>query len=705
MSEESRAEEEETREDAQFRYSPVQSDWGPPDGQPVAPKVRKHRGLLIGWGTTLSVIIVVALAVSVGVHIHQLGWEHSEYGYDIVERATVEADQPWVINLPIMIPDVTASSVGIYTDPELTYPVPFATSTDSLVSSGRKRTLTPSQSVVHASNALPQPIKLLTLGGDSWPTGVYYVVERQGFFGKILERPRVHIYTVEPGSNPDQSLNSPDFTMDVADGTPTFTWTSAANASQYYILKSTPTRSSYPLVKVIGWASGDATSWRATDQDMNLENARQNELDIASYNADFQAIDLTQSIATSCRPQDADYYGLTPPQWDDSTLVYPSYAVVAATSKGVLSLPEFQNGRDLIVATPVGMATNTYSHVALNAGTEFVVQDGFPVIMGDCRTVFYPTVAQSMKTNFYQHSIAVSFSVTDTRLTKHVIKSNQSDDAIQGLSTQLGLRILTQQSLPTETSLSTMSTTPANQATPSADEPDTPYTWNGTSDMVKFIAANLYAETPAIDLSHFAADPTSPLIIDAANEALLQNPYLTSNPSFVQVVNDVLYVTYGTTAEDQAASAARIKAKVDEVTASIITGSMSERDKAAAINTYLAQNAVYGSAPNDWNTEGVLLDGAGWGSSYASAFKALADASGLNSVTVTGSLGDESSHAWVKAQIDGSWWVIDPAWNSFTWDQTGGNIQTYFMLTDAQADRTEFDDFVVDSHIGDYDTP
>ena len=700
-----------------------QLNWTPPAQVQPPRKPRKPRNIkrtLLGWGIALTILIVISLIASFGVYIHRSGWEHSDLGYDIVERKTVDPDEPWVINLPLFSPPAS-SAVEAYTDENLAYPVPFAASSDSLTLTGRKRTFTPYHTVVQPAQTLPRYSSAFTLGGDSWPTGTYYIVEREGVFGGSLERPRVHVYTVEAGSG-STDFTSPDFTMEVTDGVPTFTWPAVEGATTTYILKSTPVSSGDPLLEVIGWTSGDATEWTATSQDMTYENSRQNQDDVSSYNTGFQALDPQYA---PCTPQDSTYQGMTPPTWDDTGFVYPSYAVVAA-NEDRSTLPDFRDGRDLIVDTPVATAGDTLDQMATDAGTELFVPDGFPVTMGDCRTTFFPVTGQSVIRSADETTITAMYAVTGTRLTHSLIGTGGSYSQVQDLSSGWGLRTLMQLGPMQDLNYMTPSQVQmfALSNTPSADEPDSPYTWNGTSDMVKFIAANMYAGTVAIDLSRFTADPSSPLIADAANEAYFQNPYITDFSPIIGIQDDVLYISYEMTADERADAAARVKAKVDEVLASIISGSMSDRDKALAINKYVAQNAVYDddaasfndgrhtrdeyvqAFPNSWDAEGVLLDGKGVCSSYASAFKVLADEAGLNSVTVTG-WADTSGigHEWVKVYINGSWWVVDPTWNSNIWEQIRGNVQTFFMLTDAQADRTAFNGFIVDSHIPYYDTP
>jgi hypothetical protein len=233
----------------------------------------------------------------------------------------------------------------------------------------------------------------------------------------------------------------------------------------------------------------------------------------------------------------------------------------------------------------------------------------------------------------------------------------------------------------------------------------------------------MFAGRTAIDMSAFVADPHAPPIYDAANEALLQNPYITDMAPIIGMRDNVLYVQYEMTPEERAATAERIHREVQKVTKSIIKPGMSDRAKALAINEYVATTAVYDDAalefakgehefeeylqrfPNAWDAEGVLLDGTGLCSSYAAAYKALADEAGLTTVRVTGYADDtDVAHEWIKAKIGGRWQIIDPTWNSNIWEQIRGDIETYFGLTDSQGNRMQFDVFAVDSFIPTFDT-
>ena len=103
---------------------------------------------------------------------------------------------------------------------------------------------------------------------------------------------------------------------------------------------------------------------------------------------------------------------------------------------------------------------------------------------------------------------------------------------------------------------------------------------------------------------------------------------------------------------------------------------MSELEKEMAINQYLCDTAEYDTAAlenagendfedvddefNDSFTPyGVLLNKTGVCSSYAGAFKLLAEEAGLECIVVTGYLDGELPHAWNKVKIDGEWQIVD----------------------------------------------
>lgn len=262
--------------------------------------------------------------------------------------------------------------------------------------------------------------------------------------------------------------------------------------------------------------------------------------------------------------------------------------------------------------------------------------------------------------------------------------------------------------------------------------PEVPYPVNGSIELVRFIAANVMAGNERMDVTRYVQDPAVDLD-DAIAEALAQNPYtlLSGQTSAMTKViggHTILYVGLSVfsglpqqTYEAYPQQREKLLDKVESVTSQIITDAMSDREKALAINQWIVDNGeynydalalmeqfesdpgsgneVYLQYPTTSNALGILIDGTGVCASYAAAFKALADQAGLNAVYVTGvatSSGD--GHAWVKAQIDGNWVMIDPTWDD------GADPLAYFGLTDAQssATRVQDSDWMMDAFIGQY---
>ena len=707
--------------------SPIQSDWAAPSGRPA--RRRSHTWI---WLVTTTVIsLATALVVGWYLFSPRLDWEHSEHGYDIIETKTASSRSAWSFQLPF---PATASGpadgnvwegvVDIYSDPQLTHRVDFVSTSREWGWTGWKATFSPFSKPVPFSANLPTTVEGSQIGNHGeWPAGTYYIVERRDLLNRVLDRPRVRVYQVV--ASHDQ-VGAPEPTMDVTEnGIPRFSWSPVENAVGYSILKMDPSQTASAFqTQVIGYTDADTTTWLAVGQDRHYQDNRQNGFTIDSYNSDFQAF---AEDGERCTPQDNAYQGMDPPAWNDAGLSYPAYAVVAVDELGNTSLPMPMDGAELIRDVPLSSAANTWKAMTADAGPVFFPET-YPVTMGDCRTVFFPVEAQSLVSSLSDESVSLTYSITGTLLTDAITvpTKDKASSQVKKLGRKHGLRESLQAGPMQD--LNSMSYEAAGQygvgRVASTEEPSSAYTWNGTSEMVRHIAANMFAGNTAIDMSRFVADPDSPLIYDAANEAVLQNPYLTDTFPVVGIRDNILYVNYEISVEEREKSAQRIKNKVDKVVASIIKPGMSERQKALAINDYLAVNAVYDQAalefskkprlsredfvdnfPHSWDAAGVLLEGKGVCASCSLAYKALADAVGLTTVTVTGYADDSGvMHEWIKASINGKWWVIDPTWNSNMWEQTGAGLETYFALKDSETDRRPTNSFVVDTHIWDYET-
>ncbi|MDR2566286.1 MAG: transglutaminase-like domain-containing protein [Bifidobacteriaceae bacterium] len=269
-----------------------------------------------------------------------------------------------------------------------------------------------------------------------------------------------------------------------------------------------------------------------------------------------------------------------------------------------------------------------------------------------------------------------------------------------------------------------------NAKEPSSELPDVPYPVSGSSDYVKFVAANLMAGNFVLDITKFDDGRVgTPTFQDVVEEAVAQNPYIIGNRGDGRVVKEgnrtlgYAYVEHDPDAEMRQEKQQAIADQVAEAIDEVITDGMSDRDKAMALNKWLAGHAKYDydalalieetddlvaslalfvDYPNNQNAYGVLVEGKGVCASYAQGYKALADAAGLQAVVVTGVVLDSGSrHAWNKVFMDGKWQAVDPTWNDDPND-SGEELSKYFGVTDDSLGRTLDNDWLVDSKIAEH---
>ena len=138
---------------------------------------------------------------------------------------------------------------------------------------------------------------------------------------------------------------------------------------------------------------------------------------------------------------------------------------------------------------------------------------------------------------------------------------------------------------------------------PSTTMPDVPYEINASSDLVRYIAANLLAGNTYIDVTDYANAAGTTEVADALFEACAQNPLIfNGNPTYQVTRRDgrmLLTVTSLTPWEqvnDQDVlneQRQQVSDKANEIVADIITDGMSDADKVRAINDYIAENLWY----------------------------------------------------------------------------------------------------------------
>lgn len=259
---------------------------------------------------------------------------------------------------------------------------------------------------------------------------------------------------------------------------------------------------------------------------------------------------------------------------------------------------------------------------------------------------------------------------------------------------------------------------------------------NGTTEYVKFVAANLMQDKTYMDISKYASQQGAPDATDVVEEAVHQNPLiLHALPSAYTKQKDghtYLYVQYSDDpygVDRTAQLRQQLDQKAGEIVSQIITDGMDEAAKASAINQYLVDTFTYdydaldeieAGVPDDFfkrypsnqtalgllgNVDGVDVTHTVC-AGYASSFKLLADKAGLPAIWVSGvvSTGNTGgNHAWNKVQVGGQWVVVDSTWN----DTGGGGTTDYLLLQEGSSLLTQRgqvydDDAVLDSKLADY---
>ncbi|WP_062384514.1 transglutaminase domain-containing protein [Demequina iriomotensis] len=250
------------------------------------------------------------------------------------------------------------------------------------------------------------------------------------------------------------------------------------------------------------------------------------------------------------------------------------------------------------------------------------------------------------------------------------------------------------------------------------------YPVNGSTDLVRHLAAGMVAQDGTIDVTYWARADGDDAVEDAMREALSQNPYVfvqgwTTARSLARVTVQPGYVY-----DDAEADRRRVATATAVQHAIAVSGAATattEARQVTAIHDYLASSASYDKAAFEAITRGevdsalvarsqeaygILVDGTAVCTGYAQAFLAMAHAVGLEAVEVTGS--DSAGltggdHAWNKVRVDGRWMLVD-----VTWDDIDGPRRPrhdYLLIEDGDpllSTRTTDDEWMVDAHLGGY---
>lgn len=243
------------------------------------------------------------------------------------------------------------------------------------------------------------------------------------------------------------------------------------------------------------------------------------------------------------------------------------------------------------------------------------------------------------------------------------------------------------------------------------------YSVTASSALSEYLAINMMNGNTVIDLSEYPESSDQTYLLDAWEEAVYQNPLVIGVTS-AMILGDGsrLMVEYDTEADVIREKQQEIAEEVDRVVSEIITEDMTELEKELAINQYLCDTAEYdmealenaeennfAGVDEEFNDSftpyGVLLNQKGVCSSYAGAFKLLAQEAGLECIVVTGYLEGDLPHAWNKVKVDGQWQIVDTTNND-----NEVLFNALLNLSDSAADKVLAEDerYALDSVLDDY---
>lgn len=591
---------------------------------------------------------------------------------------------------------------------------------------------------------------------------MYYLVQRLDENGDQLAKPKVTIFTVKPDT---KVLQATDVTADVdTNGAVNFSWSSVENAKEYYVVMIQRGKADNYVGKYTVIARTAKTSLNLADYNGDKSRAEKALSTTDIFSDEGTTFTQNHQLSYFDIKDEDDFFNkdgsTTLPSGSyvptDNGAVSTSFAIIAVNGDSYSPAREI-DGNALLASTPVNLAFNQSSFMSnQNSSTGPYNYDRLPktqpMTMADGHTakkavIFnadrasvntsLPTADELMLPYVVQGTyIAGSEMVYGTKgsFTKDYIKSKVEELNKRNLaaqppggaidlpyvvkSSENDLQLTSKNTKTSDTQQTTQKTSSTNTDIPSVD-----YPVNGSTPLVRYIAANILAGNYTMDIANYYTDPTVG-IWDALWEAVYQNPYIGVNSAYlknVQLKGTILSMQFSGISQSEVTSRQNeLYNRVKSIVPTITNSGMSDREKALAINKWLSENASYDDAafavlkkgwssgdyseyytnfPYAWNGLGTAAHNKGVCVSYADAFKAFADQAGLKAAVVIGT--DNVSggkHAWNKAFFDGKWQVIDVTWN----DAAGGSFTKYFGLTDAAANRVQDNNFMVDRFIGDY---
>ena len=712
-----------------------------PEPTPVAPipKKSKKKIIIIAGSALLLLIIAGALFLvlgrgSSGAYADSLPYVYAKpqlnidptTKFEFTAKYDVKALQSYKESLTN---NQYSDAVEVYTDEALTKPAADAQVTFSGEYSSKADTITIKAkpgSGVNGSIIGQSTTKIRSNGWGFYEE--YYLVQKLDEKGKELKKPIVTRFSAKPATK----LTTPIVNNAVdGDGIGHLTWQKIDGATKYYVVKITNGTES-----IIG-STTDKTEWTTAEQDTALQS---------SIAAGETIIDQNFKIRSFSNSQDdiqskATFGGYLNAGNLESAKdkKETQYGVVAVSGETDFSAYGWFSGSSFDAQLPVQQARNAQKELSTKSEDGNYTFDTLPkqtaITMAGGVTALRQVVIQPEKATISNVVVAtvndagktissrpgiqlnVSYKIEGTLMTGtyKISDAHFNRDSYTGELNRIAKRNL--ETRPT-TGVATFQyqNEPADlsKVTASTTAPATDYKINATNTLTKYLAANMIAGKEFIDIKKFMEADTRPGAYDALEEAITQNPYVIGVKDYYYYRSEnIIEVRYSVDNAAREKAQKEIAAEVPKVIAKVIKAGMSDREKAKAINDYLVETASYDREgferaisfltldplARGHSAVGVLVDKKGVCDSYSLAFKALADAAGLQAVNVTGTTdGSPYGHAWNKVKMDGKWQVVDPTFN----DSDFNEKNQYFGITDAAANRLEDGGFVLDPFIRQY---
>ena len=538
----------------------------------------------------------------------------------------------------------------------------------------------------------------------------YYIVQFVNLKnGEKLEKPIVTPFSTKKEiQTPVVSFN-PD-----ANGNAHLRWTAVEGATSYYIVKLS---NSFASNTIIGQTDG--TEWTAAEEDLEgfLQNREFNKRDYP----DDALLDPTTKT-------DAEKELLISEQSD--------YGVIAVSDERFSSLSSLDVDT-MQAQLPYRVASNLNKEINPDLANKLYIDsydkipEHIPITMADGTTTLRSVILDTENTAAYQgifvggmgriSTARIPYTVQGTSLTGYFNVYPFNEGNYKAETARIAQRNVEAQSKTGEIAARAIPERPnLDNITASTTKPNVPYKINASNPMTEFIAANMLNGEKFIDVSAFIT-PSNPILPkDAYNEAVSQNPYILLHASGTYTyVSDlrIFVIDYDQERDSMMAEQKKMDEEVKRVVASVVKPGMSDREKVKALNDYVVDRTVYNYTAyqriddpssvrqfrNSWTPSGVLFDKSAVCGGYAEAFKVLADAAGLESVYVTGTV-NGNGHAWNKVKVDGKWRIVDTTWN----DTGEKSNDKWLLITEEEADKLrvnqEDKDWMADALIPSYAT-